>query len=85
MACANFYLRYLDTIFVTDVGFKGAVVEVTKRRFRSELYPKGLAVYASPENLAEYEKYSQVPVQCSLYNAIFRFHINGLCYMGIML
>ena len=47
-------------MLVTDVGLKGSVVEVDKRLFRNILYPAGDAVYASPENLEDYEKYRKV-------------------------
>lgn len=53
-------------IKISGVGLKGTVVEVKKRLFRNVFYPKGEAVYASPENLAYYESYRKVLQQCYL-------------------
>lgn len=50
-------MKCILTREIDDVGLKGSVVEVEKRLFRNVLYPSGDAVYASPENLEEFEKY----------------------------
>lgn len=44
---------------VEGVGIRGDTVTVKRRLFRGRLYPAGLAVYASPENL---DKFSGVDV-----------------------
>lgn len=44
------------TDFVEGVGIRGDLVKVKRSVFHEELYPASLAVYASPENLAEFEE-----------------------------
>ena len=39
---------------------RGETVTVKRRLFRGKLYPAGLAVYASPENLEKFAKESEV-------------------------
>ena len=46
------------------VGVRGDTVTVKRRLFRGKLYPTGLAVYASPENLEKFAKEREV---CRLY------------------
>lgn len=41
---------------VTGVGIRGDLVTVKRRLFRNKLYPAGLAVYASPENIERFKK-----------------------------
>ena len=53
-----FYSMYIPS----DLGYKGAIVEVERHVFRYELFPKNKAVYASPENLEENEEYLKVLV-----------------------
>ena len=61
-------------ICFVDLGYKGAIVEVPKTVFRYELYPKGLAIYASPENIAENEEYLKVISLC-LISRVYKFHM----------
>jgi len=56
-------------ICVSGIGLKGTVVEVKKRLFRNVLYPRGEAVYASPENLEYYESYRKV--QCNVNYSLY--------------
>ncbi|PVD36205.1 hypothetical protein C0Q70_03180 [Pomacea canaliculata] len=44
------------TDFVEGVGIRGDLVTVKRRLFRNKLYPAGLAVYASPENIERFKK-----------------------------
>ncbi|RUS70535.1 hypothetical protein EGW08_021701, partial [Elysia chlorotica] len=44
------------TDFVEGVGIRGDLVKVKRSVFHEELYPASLAVYASPENIAEFEE-----------------------------
>lgn len=50
-------IKCILTQEVGTIGFKGDVVEVSKRNFRYRLQPSGQAIYASPENLAANEEY----------------------------
>jgi len=53
------YPRDMDcllTDFVDGLGVRGDLVRVKREMFHSSLYPDGLAVYASPENIAEFEE-----------------------------
>ncbi|KAL4225884.1 54S ribosomal protein L9 [Mactra antiquata] len=52
-------MKCILTTEVEDIGLKGTVVEVPKRLFRNVLYPRGDAVYASPENIKLYEGFKQ--------------------------
>ena len=53
---------------MAGIGLKGTVVEVKKRLFRNILYPRGDAVYASPDNLKEYDTFRKVRVVYSQVN-----------------
>ncbi|GFN88740.1 50S ribosomal protein l9 [Plakobranchus ocellatus] len=44
------------TDFVEGVGIRGDLVKVKRKYFHEELYPARLAVYASPDNIAEFEE-----------------------------
>lgn len=46
----------LLTDFVDGLGIRGDKVSVKREQFHDELYPEGLAVYASPHNIAEFEE-----------------------------
>ncbi|XP_050389417.1 39S ribosomal protein L9, mitochondrial [Patella vulgata] len=48
-------IKCILTEYVEGVGGKGDVVEIKRSLFRNQLYPLKLAIYASPENLAENE------------------------------
>ena len=42
------------------LGLKGQVISVPKNLFRLDLFPSGKALYATQENIAEYEPFAQV-------------------------
>jgi len=44
------------TEFIDGIGIRGDVVSVKRDLFHNELFPGGLAVYASPENIEEFEE-----------------------------
>ncbi|XP_059139138.1 large ribosomal subunit protein bL9m-like [Physella acuta] len=44
------------TDFVEGLGIRGDVVKVKRNMFHDQLFPAGLAVYASPQNLKEFEE-----------------------------
>ncbi|GFR62053.1 50S ribosomal protein L9 [Elysia marginata] len=44
------------TDFVEGLGIRGDLVKVKRSVFHEELYPALLAVYASPENMAEFKE-----------------------------
>ena len=46
-------IQCLLTAYVDEIGFPGEIVIVKRRIFRHELFPLGLAVYPTPENIAE--------------------------------
>jgi len=50
----------LLTDFVDGLGIRGDKVSVKREIFHDELYPEGLAVYASPDNIAEFEEERQI-------------------------
>ena len=44
------------------MGIRGDLVKVQRTVFHEELYPASLAVYASPENIAEFEEERKVMI-----------------------
>lgn len=64
---------------VTGVGIRGDLVTVKRRLFRNKLYPAGLAVYASPENIERFKK-DEVginPKICFMIEIFFSFFFGG--------
>ncbi|CAL1537212.1 unnamed protein product [Lymnaea stagnalis] len=49
-------LACILTDYVEGIGIRGDLVKVKKEVFHNDLYPAGLAVYASPENIDEFEE-----------------------------
>lgn len=49
-------MQCILTDFVDGIGIRGDIVTVKREMFHSELFPAGLAVYASPENIEEFEE-----------------------------
>lgn len=52
-------IKCILTQYVEGIGSRGDVVEVKRSLFRGVLCPAGSAVYASPENLTQFEKERQ--------------------------
>ena len=50
---------------VPGIGYKHELVTVKRKLFRNILYPSGLALYASPENIKEYAlEVSRILISC---------------------
>ncbi|XP_005103172.1 39S ribosomal protein L9, mitochondrial [Aplysia californica] len=49
-------IQCILTDFVEGVGIRGDVVTVKRDFFHEELFPAGMAVYASPDNIEEFEE-----------------------------
>ena len=47
-------------LYKSGIGIRGDVVSVKRDLFHNELFPGGLAVYASPENIEEFEEERRV-------------------------
>ena len=57
----------LSFLYFEGVGIRGDVVTVNRDTFHDELFPAGLAVYASPENIEEFEEERKVSCALQLF------------------
>ena len=71
----NVFVFYV--VAVTGLGFKGDIVNVTRRLARNHMFPASVAEYLTEENLKKYEHIRMV-----VYYAIYEYlYINNHLYL----